>query len=98
MATVHIPAEDKTLTNDVELRSYLSSIGITYERWQPAHELAEERRVRDVAPGGDGRLGPRPAGRPQRAPRHDRPGRAHRARARPDPRLDAGVTGRGSRS
>ncbi|HXT24229.1 MAG TPA: cupin domain-containing protein [Candidatus Eisenbacteria bacterium] len=41
MATVTIPDEKKTLTRDPEIRDYLATIGITYEHWQPAHELPE---------------------------------------------------------
>ena len=41
MATVHIPSESKTLTHREEICAYLNGIGITYERWAPAHEVAE---------------------------------------------------------
>ena len=39
MATVTIPDEKKTLTQDGEVRDYLARIGIAYERWQPSGEL-----------------------------------------------------------
>jgi 1,2-dihydroxy-3-keto-5-methylthiopentene dioxygenase len=39
MATVTIPDEKKTLTQDAEIRDYLADIGISYERWQPSQEL-----------------------------------------------------------
>src|SRR5262252_5446697 len=39
MATVTIPDEKKTLTQVAEVRDYLAGIGITYERWEPSHEL-----------------------------------------------------------
>src|SRR5579863_10182612 len=48
MATVHIPVENKTLTGDAEMRDYLASVGITYERWQPAHELSENASAEEV--------------------------------------------------
>lgn len=48
MATVHIPAKNKTLAADDEMREYLIGIGITYERWQPAHELAENASAAEV--------------------------------------------------
>jgi 1,2-dihydroxy-3-keto-5-methylthiopentene dioxygenase len=48
MATVHIPAESKTLTGDAEMRDYLAGVGITYERWQPAHELSENASAEEV--------------------------------------------------
>src|SRR6185503_9127273 len=58
-----------------------------------ADESPEKRRLRHVAPGGDGRLGARPPGRPRPAPRHPRSGRAHGAGARAHPRLEARVSG-----
>jgi len=39
MAVVRIPEENRTLTDRVELTRYLASIGIDYERWQPAHAV-----------------------------------------------------------
>lgn len=48
MATVHIPAEKRTLTDDAEMRDYLAGIGITYERWTAAHELAEDASAAEV--------------------------------------------------
>jgi 1,2-dihydroxy-3-keto-5-methylthiopentene dioxygenase len=39
MATVTIPDEKKSLTQDAEIRDYLATIGITYEKWRPSHEL-----------------------------------------------------------
>jgi 1,2-dihydroxy-3-keto-5-methylthiopentene dioxygenase len=39
MATVTIPDEKRTLAQDLEVRDYLRGIGITYERWEPSHEL-----------------------------------------------------------
>ncbi len=38
MATVHIPGEDKSLTEKEEICAYLGAIGITYEHWTPAHD------------------------------------------------------------
>jgi 1,2-dihydroxy-3-keto-5-methylthiopentene dioxygenase len=48
MATVNIPDEKRTLTQDAEIRDYLAGIGITYERWQPSHQLAEGASAADV--------------------------------------------------
>lgn len=48
MAKVHIPTEKRTLNEDFEIRDYLAGIGITYERWKPAHELAEGADAAEV--------------------------------------------------
>jgi 1,2-dihydroxy-3-keto-5-methylthiopentene dioxygenase len=40
MATLNIPDEKKTLSEFEEVRAQLASMGIDYERWKPAHELA----------------------------------------------------------
>ena len=39
MATIHIPDQATTLTQDVEIRDYLAGIGVGYEHWEPAHPL-----------------------------------------------------------
>ncbi|HEY1424311.1 MAG TPA: cupin domain-containing protein [Candidatus Acidoferrum sp.] len=48
MATVHIPDEKQTLTQKEEICAYLSTIGITYEQWQPAHQIAEGASAEEV--------------------------------------------------
>src|SRR5262249_57432758 len=48
MATVSIPDEKRTLTQDGEVRDYLARIGITYERWEPSHELAAGASAAEV--------------------------------------------------
>ena len=48
MATVNIPDEKKTLTQDSEIRDYLDAIGITYEKRQPSHELPEGASAAEV--------------------------------------------------
>jgi 1,2-dihydroxy-3-keto-5-methylthiopentene dioxygenase len=48
MAKVHIPTEKRTLNEDLEIRDYLAGIGITYERWKPARELAEGAGAAEV--------------------------------------------------
>ena len=54
MATLRFPDENRTITEPQAVRDYLASIGIDYERWEPAHAVAadapagersEERRV-----------------------------------------------------
>src|SRR5467141_1442013 len=39
MATVHIPNENRTLTQDDDIRTYLDGIGIAYKQWKPAQEI-----------------------------------------------------------
>jgi 1,2-dihydroxy-3-keto-5-methylthiopentene dioxygenase len=48
MATVYVPNEKRMLTEKEEICQYLNAIGITYERWQPAHELAESASGAEV--------------------------------------------------
>ena len=48
MATVSIPDEKRTLTQDGEVRDYLAGIGISYERWEPSHELAAGASAAEV--------------------------------------------------
>jgi 1,2-dihydroxy-3-keto-5-methylthiopentene dioxygenase len=48
MATVSIPDEKRTLTQDGEVRDYLAGIGITYERWEPSHALAAGATAAEV--------------------------------------------------
>jgi 1,2-dihydroxy-3-keto-5-methylthiopentene dioxygenase len=48
MATVYVPTEKRTLTKKEEICQYLNAIGITYERWQPARELAESATAAEV--------------------------------------------------
>ena len=42
MAFLRIPAQDKTISDYDEIKSYLANIGIGYEIWKPAHELDNE--------------------------------------------------------
>ena len=48
MATVSIPDEKRTLTQDGEVCDYLAGIGITYERWEPSHQLAAGASAAEV--------------------------------------------------
>jgi 1,2-dihydroxy-3-keto-5-methylthiopentene dioxygenase len=48
MATVRIPDEERTLTEDREIRDYLAGAGITYEHWKPAHALPEGASAQEV--------------------------------------------------
>src|SRR3989475_12833562 len=40
MATVSIPAEQRTLTNQAEVTQYLATLGIDYERWPLSQRAA----------------------------------------------------------
>ncbi len=40
MATLRIPYENRTIAAREEVRAYLAGIGIDYERWEPAHQVA----------------------------------------------------------
>lgn len=40
MATLRIPEENKTLSEFEEVRAHLATMGIDYERWRLAHEVA----------------------------------------------------------
>ena len=48
MATVHIPSENRTLTRQDEITAYLGGIGISYQQWKPAHQLAEGAPAAEV--------------------------------------------------
>jgi len=41
MATVTIPSEQRTLTDQREVTTYLATLGIDYERWPLAQRAAE---------------------------------------------------------
>lgn len=48
MAIVKLPTEGKTIHDEVAIRSHLSSIGIGYERWQPARAVADEAPTEEI--------------------------------------------------
>ena len=48
MAIVTIPAQHKTLIDETEIRSHLASIGIGYERWEPAHAVADDASPEEI--------------------------------------------------
>lgn len=41
MAVVRIPAENRTVTGDAEVRTVLAGIGIDFERWEAARPVAD---------------------------------------------------------
>jgi 1,2-dihydroxy-3-keto-5-methylthiopentene dioxygenase len=48
MATVRIPDENRRLTEPEAIRAYLASMGIDYERWEPAHPVAPTAPAEEV--------------------------------------------------
>jgi 1,2-dihydroxy-3-keto-5-methylthiopentene dioxygenase len=48
MAIVTIPAQHKTITNEAEIQSHLASIGIGYERWEPAQAVADNASPEEI--------------------------------------------------
>lgn len=48
MATVRIPDENKTLVDLEEIKSYLATIGITYERWEPKQPVADGAPAEEI--------------------------------------------------
>lgn len=48
MAIVSLPGENKTIRDEATIRDYLASLGIGYERWQPAHEVADDAPAADI--------------------------------------------------
>lgn len=48
MAIVRIPDEDRTLRDEALIRAHLESIGIGYERWESARELAHDAPQEEI--------------------------------------------------
>ena len=48
MAVVTIAGENKTLRNAAEITSLLSSHGIDYERWNPAHPIGDDAPAEEI--------------------------------------------------
>lgn len=42
MAIVNLPDQRRTIRDEAAIRAHLASIGIGYERWQPAHAIADD--------------------------------------------------------
>jgi 1,2-dihydroxy-3-keto-5-methylthiopentene dioxygenase len=56
MAVVRIPEESRTLQEADQVRSYLASIGIAYERWRPEHPVAEDAPAEEILRAYDGEI------------------------------------------
>jgi len=48
MATVRIPDEQRTLTDQDEVTRYLATLGIDYERWPDKERVREDASVEEV--------------------------------------------------
>jgi len=48
MAILNIPDENRTIKGQAEVASYLGSIGIDYERWEPSHPVASTASADDI--------------------------------------------------
>jgi 1,2-dihydroxy-3-keto-5-methylthiopentene dioxygenase len=48
MAVVRVPEESRTLAQPEDVKAYLASLGIDYERWKPEHPLAHDATADDV--------------------------------------------------
>ncbi len=48
MATVNIPDENRSISQPEEIKQFLSTIGITYELWEPAHVVAADAPAEEI--------------------------------------------------
>jgi 1,2-dihydroxy-3-keto-5-methylthiopentene dioxygenase len=48
MAIVNIPDEDRTIREPEAIASYLSGLGIDYERWEPAHPVEPDAPSEEI--------------------------------------------------
>ena len=48
MAIVSLPDEHKTIYDETAIREHLTSIGIGYERWEPAHAIANDASSEEI--------------------------------------------------
>ena len=48
MATVRIPDEDRTLVDHQEIKTFLATIGISYERWVPDQPVADGAPAEEI--------------------------------------------------
>ncbi len=48
MATLHIPEENRTVTEFDAVRAYLAGVGIDYERWEPSHAVPANAPAAEV--------------------------------------------------
>ena len=48
MAVLHIFDQNRTLTSEAEIATYLAGCGIDYERWQPSHPVADNAPPEEI--------------------------------------------------
>jgi len=48
MAIVSLPEKHKTIYDETAIREHLASIGIGYERWEPAHVVANDAPAEEI--------------------------------------------------
>lgn len=48
MATLRIPDQNETLTDAREIQARLAAFGIRYERWEPAHPVADDAAESEI--------------------------------------------------
>ncbi len=48
MATLRIPDENRTVTLPEEVRTYLTGMGIDYQRWEPSHPVAPAAAAEEI--------------------------------------------------
>lgn len=48
MAIINLPDEHKTIYSEPEIRQHLTSIGIGYDQWEPAHALANDAPSEEI--------------------------------------------------
>jgi 1,2-dihydroxy-3-keto-5-methylthiopentene dioxygenase len=48
MAILNIPDENRTISDSEEVTTYLSGLGIDYERWAPEHSVASDAPAEEI--------------------------------------------------
>jgi 1,2-dihydroxy-3-keto-5-methylthiopentene dioxygenase len=48
MALVTVPDENRTLSDEREIQTFLTSCGIDYERWTPSHSVAHDAPAEEI--------------------------------------------------
>ena len=48
MAIVRIPDENRTLNDPSAIKSFLATLGIDYERWEPSHPVTADATAEEI--------------------------------------------------
>jgi 1,2-dihydroxy-3-keto-5-methylthiopentene dioxygenase len=48
MATIRIPEQDRTLTEQESVTEHLATLGIEYERWEPSHPVGPDAPAEEI--------------------------------------------------